>query len=621
MSRRGAIARIFDQLPRFAGRDDPEIRFRTELVLGFGAFELLGTILFALGELIWGTPPIGVIYALAAIPIFAILVWVWRGGDAARGGFAIMTVLFVSISTVNFGAGGRAIGANLALPTLVLFAVLMSTPRAGAIWTALVLAEITGMAFMRRSHYDFPIKPNLQWVAHAVDRVPFLLSLISALIGSVTLRALGQYRTHLELARKAAAENAERFADFAEVVADGVWETDDRLRLTYVSPSFAQAMGISAAQAIGLTPEQAYRLRFPGAPDLSAYLAPMLAGQPFRDQLLHTLDHTDRKRILLNQGRPIKDKHGRFAGFRGAVQDITERRYAEQALRASEHRLRLIADNLPALISYIDSQRVFRFNNSAYSEWIGRPLAEITGRLVADVYDERTYRLIEPHIDRALAGERVGFELGPQGSRSRHVRVTYVPDFDDNGEVLGMFGMVHDVSELKQVESELRILAEIDSLTGMANRNRFNARLASAIERSVRTGKFMALLFLDLDAFKSINDSLGHAGGDQVLQEFARRLTQCVRPTDTVARLGGDEFVIVIEGLHKPEDVAVVAAKIVAAMAEDFSVVGTRRRVTASIGIAIRRDDELDGEPIMRRADGALYSVKSGSPGMFCIAD
>jgi diguanylate cyclase (GGDEF)-like protein/PAS domain S-box-containing protein len=628
MSGRGAISWVFDRLLRHRGSDDPEIRFRTELVLGFGAFELLGAVMFALAELSLGTPAVGVIYALASIPMFAILVRVWRGGDATRGGIAVLAVLFVAISAVNFGAGGRAIGANLSLPTLVLFAVLMSTPRAGLIWTALVIAEIIGIAFLRRSHYDFPIKPNMPWVAHAVDRVPLLLSLISALIGSVTLRALDHYRSRLEwartteaMARKAAAETAARFADFAEVVADGYWETDDRLRLTYVSARFAQAFGLPAAQMIGLTPEQAYRLRFPEAPDLSAHMAPLLARKPFREQLLQTLDHADRKRILLNQGRPIHDDRGKFAGFRGAVQDITEKKVAERALRDSEHRLRLVTDNTPALISYIDTQRIFRFNNSTYAQWLGRPLTEITGRPVADVYDATTYRMIEPHIDRALKGERVDFEMEPQGSRVRHVRVTYVPEFDGGDKVLGIFGMVHDVTELKKIEGELRILAEIDSLTGMANRNRFNARLATAIEHSVLTGEIMALLFLDLDDFKAINDSLGHAGGDQVLQEFARRLSHCVRPNDTVARLAGDEFVIVVEGLRHPEDVGIVAEKIIAIMAEDFSVMGQVRQVTASVGIAIRRPDELDGEPIMRRADSALYAVKSSGRGKFRIAD
>jgi diguanylate cyclase (GGDEF)-like protein len=224
----------------------------------------------------------------------------------------------------------------------------------------------------------------------------------------------------------------------------------------------------------------------------------MHARRRFRDQLLYTIDHANHRRSLLNQGRPIHDEQGGFAGFRGAFRDVTE---------------------------------------------------------------------------------------------------------------------------LKKIENELRSLAEIDSLTGLANRNRFNSRLASAIESSVRTDKLMALLFLDLDDFKSINDSLGHVGGDQVLQEFARRLTRCVRPSDTVARLAGDEFVIVIEGLHQPEDAGVVAAKIVAAMDEDFSAVDRRCRVTTSIGIAIRRDDELDGEPIMRRADGALYAVKSAGRGKFRIAD
>jgi diguanylate cyclase (GGDEF)-like protein/PAS domain S-box-containing protein len=486
---------------RFHG--DPEQRFRAELVLGFGAFELLGAAMFSLAESTMGAPAIGVIYGLAVPPMFAILVWVRRGGNATHAGTAFTAVLLIAISAVNFGSGGRAIGANISLPTVALFAVLMSSPRAGLIWTSLVVAEIVIVSVLRHGGYDAPIKTDPHWVSYAIDRVPLLLSLLSALIGVVTLRVLNHFRTDLEqanatesAARVIAADTAARLADFAEIAADGFWETDSTLRLIYVSPSFAQAMGLDAAQMIGLTPAQAYKKRFPDAPDLSRYMDPMQAREPFANQLLPSIDRAGQARVLLNHGRPAHDSEGNFIGYRGAVQDITE---------------------------------------------------------------------------------------------------------------------------LKKVENELRVLTQTDSLTGLANRSRFTTRLAGAIARSEQTGKLVALVFLDLDHFKTINDSLGHKAGDLVLQEFARRLTRCVRPTDTVARLAGDEFVMVLEGLHRAEDAVAVVNKILSAVKPGFDILGQGLEVSASIGMALRRSGELDGENLLRRADEALYSAKAAGRGTFRV--
>jgi diguanylate cyclase (GGDEF)-like protein/PAS domain S-box-containing protein len=498
-------SRFFDWLLPARYQGDPELRFRAELVLGFGAFELLGAAMFSVAELAWGAPAIGVIYTLAMPPMFAILVWARRGGNATHAGTAFTAVLLVAITAVNFGTGGRAIGANISLPTVVLFGVLMSSPRAGLVWTSLVVAEIVVVSFLRHGGYDAPIKTDPHWVGYAIDRVPLLLSLISALIGVVTLRVLSHFRTHLELARATestahanAANSAARFADFAEIAADGFWETDPLLRLSYVSPSFAQTMGLEVTQMIGLTPVQSFLLRFPDAPDLSRYMEPMHARQSFDSQLLRTIDRAGKARVLLNHGRPAYDSEGNFIGYRGAVQDITE---------------------------------------------------------------------------------------------------------------------------LKKVERELRILTQIDSLTGLANRSRFNARLVDAIARSERTGELMALAFLDLDRFKSINDSLGHKAGDLVLQEFAKRLTHCMRQIDTVARLAGDEFVIVLEGLHRAEDATTVAKKILSAMKPNFDILGQGIEVSATIGIAVRRTGEVDGENLLRRADEALYVAKAAERGTFRVTE
>jgi diguanylate cyclase (GGDEF)-like protein/PAS domain S-box-containing protein len=283
--------------------------------------------------------------------------------------------------------------------------------------------------------------------------------------------------------------------------------------------------------------------------------------------------------------------------------------------------LRLIADNLPALISYIDADRVFRFNNIGYERWLGRPLSEITGLPVAEVYGEDAFAQIDPWLSRALAGEQVSFELMTTRLGHRFIHVTYVPDRDGEGKVWGAFGLIHDITGRKQIEDELRVLAEFDSLTGLSNRSRFRARLTEAIARSERSGKGMALVFMDLDRFKAINDTQGHEAGDLVLQEFARRVSSCVRLTDTVARLAGDEFVIILEDMQSASDAESVAAKVLAAMQPAFPASIGNLTLSTSIGIALRHPGELDGDALLRRADAALYRAKDAGRAQACVAD
>ena len=190
---------------------------------------------------------------------------------------------------------------------------------------------------------------------------------------------------------------------------------------------------------------------------------------------------------------PDVDPEGMVNGFYAMTFDITALKDAENRAEDNERRLRLITDNVPALISYIVSERRFRFNNRMYETWLARPLNEITGRRVADVYSAETYRSIEPHMELAFTGQQASFELETE---TRHVRVTYIPDIDDGGTVRGVYGLISDITELKRIENELRVLAQFDSLTGLANRHRYNEQLAAAIARSERSGQTMALIFL-----------------------------------------------------------------------------------------------------------------------------
>ena len=317
---------------------------------------------------------------------------------------------------------------------------------------------------------------------------------------------------------------------------------------------------------------------------------------------------------------PLFDEHGDVEYILGIVEDVTARRHQEQALLKSERWLRAITDNLPALIAYVDQQERYRFCNSYYETVFASEPGQVVGRTARDVLGERAYAFAAERIATVLQGERVTFEREHKeaGGNTRHWRVEYIPDRQDE-KVAGFYAMVLDITELKQVENQLRTLARLDTLTGLANRHHFNEKLTEAIMRTKRSGAQMALLYLDIDNFKSINDSLGHHGGDAVLREFSQRLTACIRQSDTVARLAGDEFVIILEGRNMAAETVFVADKIMHYMRRGFAILGTVRVVTTSIGIAIRREGEVDAEAILRRADEALYDAKSAGRQTFKI--
>ncbi|WP_164931993.1 GGDEF domain-containing protein [Janthinobacterium sp. 17J80-10] len=309
---------------------------------------------------------------------------------------------------------------------------------------------------------------------------------------------------------------------------------------------------------------------------------------------------------------------GKPVGYVGSVEDITERRANELALIKSEQRLRLITDNIPALVAYVTADERVAFANRRYEEAYGILQEELAGMPASEVLGPEVYAQSRPYIHQALAGTPVLFERTVNCEDGlRHERVSYIPDIEPQGAVTGYFGLVEDITSLKRVETQLRKLVRIDALTGIANRIQFEERLVDAVRYSRRYGTRMALLFLDIDHFKEINDTCGHQAGDNVLREFAQRLLGCVRDTDTVARLAGDEFVIILEGLGAAEEAPAVAAKIIGAMQTPFDVCGRQRTVTTSIGVAVRRQDEDDAQGLLGRADVALYRAKSAGRNTF----
>ena len=313
---------------------------------------------------------------------------------------------------------------------------------------------------------------------------------------------------------------------------------------------------------------------------------------------------------------PDPGADGLQRGFYIMTFDITALKEAEAQQASSERRLRAIADNLPVSITYVDDEERFRFINRTGLDWAGREASEMLGRRVEESIPADRYALRRDAIARAHAGERITLDIDAGTGRS--LQCVYVPDVRSDGRVAGLYGLETDVSAMKKIERQLSLLVRCDALTGLANRYQFNDQMPRILARARRARTGLALMYLDIDRFKQINDTLGHAAGDAVLQAFAQRVLESVRATDTVARLGGDEFVVILEGLHDEKEAQVVARKILANVARPFEIAGGPLAATTSIGIAWCADvgegaqDERCAQQLLARADEALYLAKAG---------
>lgn len=311
--------------------------------------------------------------------------------------------------------------------------------------------------------------------------------------------------------------------------------------------------------------------------------------------------------------------------LRALTSDIEERQKAELALMESQQRLTTIADNLHAAMLYVDRDQRFGYVNKTYLQWHGVPEQALMGRLLSEVYTDddssgARYDEMVPYIERALDGERVVFEAHRLVNGGlRHVEVTYIPHLE-HGMVAGFYAMIQDISERKTAQLYFEHHASHDELTGLLNRKTFLERLALAQARCRRNRKALAVLFLDLNQFRQINDAHGHAAGDRVLMRFADVLRQSVREVDTVARLGGDEFVVLVEHLASGvQDAVRIAEKIIATVdgqAPEGGVV-----VSASIGIALQRAHWAGTvADLLALADTAMHQSKQRGGSAWSLA-
>lgn len=400
----------------------------------------------------------------------------------------------------------------------------------------------------------------------------------------------------------------------------GLFRTDADGNCTYVNRTYEEMSGMVRAQALGagwaasIHPQD--RLKVFQGWRLSSRSHALYHGT-------YRFVHADGRIVWASVKMAPVLIDGTLQGYVGNVDDITARRTAEKALAESEQHLRTITDTLPALVAYVDSEQHYRFNNLAYQRVYGVARDAIRGKTIRELAGEALYLRAAPFIARALAGETITFEVDElRQGQYRCWDLTYTPQFDDEEahRVVGFHVMGHDITAKKVYERRLVELTESDSLTGLLNRTGFQKKLNDAMAESRKSGGLMAVIYMDIDHFKQVNDSYGHPIGDALLKSFVARLSRTLRATDSVARLGGDEFTIVMENLSRPEDVVTIVKKIGEAMRPAFSLEEHTVAITVSLGVAYYQGGPQNPDTLLKQADDALYLAKKAGRNTYRIA-
>jgi diguanylate cyclase (GGDEF)-like protein/PAS domain S-box-containing protein len=370
-----------------------------------------------------------------------------------------------------------------------------------------------------------------------------------------------------------------------------IWSLDREGRWTSLNaPAARRIYGREAADLLGrpFTEVVARELR---ERDYAVFER-LLDGQALFD---HETRHMRSDGALIDlsfSGVALRDAGGRVLGAAGTARDISERKNAAAALHETVAKLRLAVEAA----------------DLHYWEWDAAAGRVQWGRNPSFAPDDAQGTL-RANIERGEPFE-IEYRITAPDGQPQWLAARGVPMHDAAGRVYRMIGVSQDISARKAREEAVRFLAYHDSLTGLPNRRLLDDRLAQAIHLAQRRDRKLAVMLIDLDDFKQVNDSLGHRAGDAVLREAAQRLALCVRKADTLARHGGDEFVVVISDVQAESDCKLVAEKVLRSLAAAFHLEGRALALGASIGISLFPTDAGDGDGLLRNADAAMYRAK-----------
>lgn len=311
---------------------------------------------------------------------------------------------------------------------------------------------------------------------------------------------------------------------------------------------------------------------------------------------------------------PFLDQQGKPYQYIAVRCDITPRKQMEEALRQSEEMYRLISENCSDLIAVVDAEGYIVYASPSHQLQLGHETAELEGSNLLEWIHEEDQEIAASGIQQTSAARNrsphLEFRFRAKNGRYVYLEASINPILHQSGAVSQLVLVMRDITERKTSEQTIYHLAYHDPLTDLPNRRLFMNRLRKEVQYARRFQSQLAVLFLDLDRFKTINDTLGHEAGDFVLAETTKRLTQCVGKNDLVARIGGDEFTVLLTDINSKLDAENVARRIVTRLQEPLTLAGQPLHISCSVGIALFPADGKDADELLRRADMALYSVK-----------
>ncbi|MFB0842895.1 EAL domain-containing protein [Paenibacillus oleatilyticus] len=451
---------------------------------------------------------------------------------------------------------------------------------------------------------------SLDAMGYGAPDVPMLLRWGLFLLNSVVFyRILQRYSVRMRREadrRRSSEEHLRLYARVFQSAQEGIMVTDAATRIIDINQSFTRMTGYEARELLGQTP----CVLQSGKHDDNFYanMWACICHGSWQGEIWGR-----RKDGSLFPGwliiNAVKDDHGRIANYVGIYSDISERKKDEQTLRM--HAGVFEASHEGIMITDIEGQILSV--NPSFVTITGFSAKEAVGQtpkiLYSGQHDKAFYQHMWTTIRKTgswqgeIWNKRKSGDLYPQWLTIKAIK-------DEHGDVRAYAGIFSDITERKNAEEDLRYLAHYDGLTGLPNRYHFQNQLQAALEEAQQAGTMVGVLFIDLDRFKVINDSLGHDIGDQLLVQAGQRLLQSVEAPQIVSRFGGDEFTIILPHLRDPEEATAVADTVLADLARKFHVAEHDFYITGSVGISLYPKDGSDMETLLRQADSAMYAAK-----------
>ncbi|MDX1694467.1 MAG: EAL domain-containing protein [Ketobacteraceae bacterium] len=416
-------------------------------------------------------------------------------------------------------------------------------------------------------------------------------------------------------------DSEERYRLLASNSSDLIWSTDCDLNITYISPAVEDLTGYSYGELLFSKDPKIF------SRDTNRLIRSILlkdfsleelknknvCGLPNYVRIERSMNHKSGEEIDVEiQLSLLFNDVGRVTGTLGVARDISARKKVEREMRLAA----TVFDSCREAVFIMDSTgEIIRANNAFY-HYTGTTEQEVIGQSFGQFWAVSSTASFLDSIKASIQEQDTWRDECHYLSNGvkKPCLLSFSASTDDTGSISHYVGIFLDISEKKQDELRIQRLAYYDSLTRVANRSLFNDRLSKSMQQAERRKQSVAVLFLDLDHFKPVNDSLGHSAGDSLLQGVARRLQYCIREEDTVARMGGDEFAIILSGLRRGDAaeriVLRTANRIISQFVSPFLIEGREVYTSTSVGIAVYPRDGLAPEELLRNADMAMYAAK-----------